>query len=513
MEETGMSHPTPVARFLQQAIPNTCTAKTLGPSERMTIGVQALAGQQTITDLAEQNDVSRKFVYQQSAMAQSALDDAFATSQSDDEVLFYVPVTKKWVEQTTLGLLLICRSSLRGVVEFWRDLFDMPIAHSTVHNIFHKVVAKARLFNNLQDLGNVRFPALDEIFQGPPVLVGADVASTYCFLLSIEEHRDADTWAIRLLELQDRNFKPHATIADFGLGLRAGQKVAMPGTPCRGDVFHALYEITPVVTFLDNRAYEAITVHDKLAHKKATTKKNGTKKKGHRTQELGRKTASAARTADKAMALADDVACLVRWLQYDVFAVSGLPYADRCHLYDFIVAELQARAELCPHRLGPVCTLLTNQRPHLLAFAAQLEHDLIALATEFQVPLDTLRELLDVQRLDERSPKRWQREAVLRQQLRSLFFNLQAAVQKLAQEVVRASSVIENLNSRLRNYFFLRREVGPDYLAVLQFFLNHRQFLRSEHPERVGKSPAELLTANKHPHWLEMLGYQRFSQN
>ena len=32
-----------------------------------------------------------------------------------------------------------------------------------------------------------------------------------------------------------------------------------------------------------------------------------------------------------------------------------------------------------------------------------------------------------------------------------------------------------------------------DYLALLQFFLNHRRFLRSERPERVGKSPAELL--------------------
>ena len=65
-------------------------------------------------------------------------------------------------------------------------------------------------------------------------------------------------------------------------------------------------------------------------------------------------------------------------------------------------------------------------------------------------------------------------------------------------QVVRASSVVENLNSRLRNYFFLRRQLGPDYLALLQFFLNHRRFLRSEHAERVGKSPAELLTGQSH---------------
>jgi len=78
---------------------------------------------------------------------------------------------------------------------------------------------------------------------------------------------------------------------------------------------------------------------------------------------------------------------------------------------------------------------------------------------------------------------------------------------------VRASSLVENLNSRLRSYFFLRRQVGPDSLALLQFFLNHRRFLRSEHEQRVGKSPAELLTGQTHPHWLQMLGYQRFRRD
>jgi len=48
---------------------------------------------------------------------------------------------------------------------------------------------------------------------------------------------------------------------------------------------------------------------------------------------------------------------------------------------------------------------------------------------------------------------------------------------------------------------------------LLQFFLNHRRFLRSEWSERVGKSPAELLTGSYHLHWLEMLGYVRFSRN
>ena len=41
-----------------------------------------------------------------------------------DEVLFHLPVTKAWLRQLVLALVLICHSSYRGVVELLRDLFD-----------------------------------------------------------------------------------------------------------------------------------------------------------------------------------------------------------------------------------------------------------------------------------------------------------------------------------------------------------------------------------------------------
>ena len=49
----------------------------------------------------------------------------------------------------------------------------------------------------------------DEIFRASdPVFVGVDAKSTFCFLLSPEQHCDADTWGIRLLELVDQGFAP-----------------------------------------------------------------------------------------------------------------------------------------------------------------------------------------------------------------------------------------------------------------------------------------------------------------
>ena len=204
---------------------------------------------------------------------------------------------------------------------------------------------------------------------------------------------------------------------------------------------------------------------------------------------------------------------MIGWLRQDILAVRGPDYASRCALYDWSVAELRLREPHCPHKIRPVRCLLENQRDGLLAFAQQLDQDLQSLAEQFAVPAALVEEVRQVLSLAASRPERWQREKALWQRWGCRYGVVREAVAEVLGKVVRASSVIENLNSRLRNYFFLRRHLGADYLTLLQFFLNHRRFLRSEHAEREGKSPAELLTGKMQPHWLESLGYTRFSRN
>jgi hypothetical protein len=500
----------PPAPTAAQARSTLTPAHTLSPKQRQHLALDALAGQ-AITTLAQDRHVSRKFVYQQLPKAHDALDQAFAPPATDPGgLLFWLPVTKPWLEQLVLGLTLHCHSSLRGVTELLADLFDYPLALGTVHNILRRAVARARLLNDRQDLSGIRIGAHDAIFQaGRPVLVGADVASTYCYLLRREEHRDADTWGVRLLELVDCGFQPQATIADFAGGLRAGQAAALPGVPCRGDVFHVLNETVPLVSYLENRAYEAIAACAKLQRQQA----HHERRQGRKAADLSGRLRYARPVEARAVALAAEVAVLVQWLREDILAVAGPDYPTRCALYDWVVAELRAREEQCPHRIRPVRTLLENQRDALLAFAAGLDQEVTALARAFAVPVATVRSILQLQALPNGVAQRWQQQAGLWRQLGERYWPLQEAVAAVAAGVVRASSVIENLNSRLRNYFFLRRQLGPDYLVLLRFFLNHRRFLRSEHPERVGKSPAELLTGASQPHWLELLGYPLFSRN
>ena len=147
------------------------------------------------------------------------------------------------------------------------------------------------------------------------------------------------------------------------------------------------------------------------------------------------------------------------------------------------------------------------------AFARVLDEELGTIAAALEAPLQCLRRLLWARSRDERDPRRWTEEAAVRECLCGRFPGACAAIDALIAGTVRASSLVENLNSRLRNYFTLRRHLGSDYLSLLQFFLNHRVLERSDRPEREGKTPAELLTGQTHPHWLEMLGFSRFQRD
>jgi hypothetical protein len=80
-----------------------CPAKQLLPEQRQDLAIQVLAGAETVSDLAREHEVSRKFLYQQVDTAQQALSQAFAPPPTPSgKVLFSLPVTKAWLRQLVL---------------------------------------------------------------------------------------------------------------------------------------------------------------------------------------------------------------------------------------------------------------------------------------------------------------------------------------------------------------------------------------------------------------------------
>jgi hypothetical protein len=475
--------------------------RPLSESGRKDLAIQALAGSETVSDLAARHGISRKFVYQQTHKARAALDDAFSSATPDEAVLFELAVTKAWLRQVIVGLTLICRSSYRGVVEFLRELLGLPVSVGYIHDVLQAAARQASAVNGEQDLSGIRVCLHDEIFQGAtPVLAGVDAQSTYCYLLAAEQHRDADTWGVHLLDAAERGLRPDYTIADAGRGLRAGQQVAWGDTPYHGDVFHIQRRCGGLANTLSRLAQGATS--------RRKTLQAGISRAGQRDPdaELVVQLELVRCTEARASCLARDIRTLVQWMSHDVLALAGPDLATRRELFDFIVAELMAREPEDPRRIRPVRVALQNQRDDLLAFAGVLDAALASIARTHAVPEPLVREACVLHRLPTTSPTYWQRWSGLRARMGGKFHGLFKAVRRAMADTPRSSALVENLNSRLRTYFTLRRHLGGSYLDLLRFFLNHRRFVRSRHAERQGKSPRELMTGQGHPHWLTLLG-------
>lgn len=202
-----------------------------------------------------------------------------------------------------------------------------------------------------------------------------------------------------------------------------------------------------------------------------------------------------------------DIKTLTQWLKRDVLELAGPGLATRLELFDFVVAEIHAREYLEPERIRKVRVALQNQRDDLLAFAAVLDEHLDCIAHAYEVSAHLVRQACLLQRKPDTSNAFWQGWNRLCAQMGHKCHDVFEAVMPAMAQTPRCSSMVENLNSRLRNYFTLRRQLAGQYLELLKFFLNHRTFLRSRVPERVGKSPRQLLTGEAHPHWLTMLGF------
>jgi hypothetical protein len=489
------------------ATPPISKAHTLGPDGRKKIALRVLAGGRP-TQVAREHDVSRKFVYGQVAVAKDAIQSAFAdNSKDDDHVLFHVAVTKSLVRQIVLALLLRCHSSYRGVIAFLLDIFGHSISLGTVHNIVAEAIPKAEAINKSISLAPIKGGLNDEIYQsGKPVLVGVDPRSTFCYLLAAADHADGETWGCHLLDAMAQGLSLDFVVADLGSGLRRGQELVMPNVPCYADIFHMFRDMSDLVRYYQRELDGSITARRTLDDKMAMRELKGKDRRGL-SAPLGR-----ARGRELALTeLVNAITILFDWVQHDVLALAGAGYEDRSIMFDFIIAELKA-LETGREKLMSLRKRLENHKVELLGFVKAIDEKLDQIAVAHKVPKHLLESLCAVLGMSEYDARRYEAETKLRRLLGGQFHQLQTVVAGMLAQTVRASSLVEMTNSLLRNYFFLRRQAGAEYLKLLQFYLNHRVLVASEQPVRVGKSPRHVMTGQDHAHWLELLGFQRLAR-
>jgi len=160
---------------------------------------------------------------------------------------------------------------------------------------------------------------------------------------------------------------------------------------------------------------------------------------------------------------------------------------------------------LLAHRIRPLRIALKNQRDDLLAFAQVLDEKLVEIAQRFDTPLYLVRAVCLLQKKSPLLVPTGSAGIIC-----TIYYQESSPFNgsRKPGDATRASSLVENLNSRLRNYF--SSVVGPQYLDLLQFSSTIAR-LCAVSVRRWARVP-QLMTGQPHAHWLELLGFERFQR-
>ena len=185
--------------------------------------------------------------------------------------------------------------------------------------------------------------------------------------------------------------------------------------------------------------------------------------KARQDPDIADRLALARHAEARAHALARDIRTLTAWLGHDVLALAGPSLEIRQDLFDFIATEMKRREADDPRRIRPVRMALQNQRDNLLAFAGVLDDQLAAIARVHVLPKPLVREACVLHRKPRTSSAYWQGWNRLRARMDAKFHAVFNAVAQAMAQTPRSSALVENLNSRLRNYFTLVNRSNSAY--------------------------------------------------
>jgi hypothetical protein len=456
-----------------------------------------------MTEIANLYRISRTFLYQLLLMANLQLETLF----SEEKLLFQKD--HYHLDQLLFLLRLEGKCSLLSIASILKALEYHPNSVGYLSQFFHR--AGQTLPSTLVIASKTWvFYLSDEIFAiHAPILVTIDARSTTILNIELASDRSADTWSTHFEALEAHQFFSLGMASDRGLGLVAGYQAACDMALWVTDYFHEFRDLFAVLHQLERKAYAAIGREDDAAHKFARAKSEANLAK--RLQQYD----TAHHVCEQAMALYDHLAMLLHLLREALQLCSP---QGRLRTVENVRSELSLLFDMIAaldcaaitHTLKPI-------RHHIDDMVVPFK-DAEAIAAELRavVPHDACDFLVLAWHHDHlvyqsgAKPKRsHQKErdfwlACAEGLLGDAFDPLKALVFDKLDSIVRASSLVEMVNSLLRPYLHsCKGQITPEALNLIMFYHNHRRYKSGK---RQGKAPLELLTGKPlEAPWWELL--------
>jgi len=490
------------------------------PLNASDIAISAIRGQGiygTITGLSQQYGISRQKVYDIRDQGYSGINSEFECAAYKPQGSFTLEISEEDMKRAVIAMRVMSPSSIRDIVALLPMIYGRGWSYGKIQGILVEAEKCAEEILKKIDLGAIKNIALDEMFsQGWPVFGGIDLDTQYLFQLEVHPSRGGEDWEKSLAKLRDnQNLIPQRAVKDAGTGLGKGVRSCWEGIQEHDDMFHAVLIMGREFYHLELRAYSAMRkVYDlEEQREKARYKKN--------LYSIGQQLRRARKKMEEAIERYDRFEALYRE------ARRVLELTDRgsgClrtpeEVESILTRVSEGMNQLGINRIRKVARYLRNRAPGLGKYLKDLGIRLLEI-TEEAGGNDLVEAVVRVYQANfdaQRNGSFWEnkvREQELKESVRHLLeitshdhkriikaLNL---VVPILEQRYRASSAIENLNSVLRPYLVVQKNVQQGFLNIFRFFWNMRN---REWGRGKGTSPYEELTGNRVEDWLTLLGY------
>lgn len=439
-----------------------------------------------VSHIAEELGISRQYSYTFRDKAVSELEN-FSHSDSGIE---------RNVHRTIVSIAMHCQASLEGIQRCLQDIHGQKWSIGRIEKVLQCAAAKADEINRSISLENICKGANDEIFQGRfPIMVGVDLETTYAYLLSPSPDRTGETWQLQMEYCKDQGLDLAVSISDAGSGLLEGIADAFPKASIQIDLFHVLRDLGREVSKLENSACRELERLEDIRNRLA-----GPKPRRKTRQEYDERLLK----VDDLLEQADTISILFEWIR-ELLGFTGYSIDEVTELCEWALSEM---ASVVPERkkLRKEIDKFRKRLPQTVGFLRQMHRNMEDCAHQTGLPVEAIRLayrqrafLVGSQEYTAIGKRLWR-------MLGDKILLLEKTLSGIISSTMRASSLVENLNSRIRPYINAKKRIGTWFFPLLQLYINTKKYRRSRKKERVGKSPLELLTGRPHPDFLNMLG-------
>lgn len=451
-------------------------------STRICIGLEMMnpaqeRGWGRATELAEEYDISRAWLYKLGARTKAALEAGLKPGLSGRPAKQKVVIVDREYVRRAIIVMPTLTGSIRSIQTGLELLLGVERSVGFISQTLQAAGAAAKEQNR-----NLRLPVpvlgeADEIFVGrKPCLTVVDGRSFLVLNLAAAAGRDATHWGLTFLDLTEQGVVFQDVAADGARGIRAGLREAELSVPLRPDLFHLLREGKRIQNRLEKAAYKAISTSQR-AKRAEEEARSPTRRKG-RPLKVELSAEEAALKEMQALEIHDHFCWLLTEIRQALEPITAdyhIQVPDQAR--GILETAIELLATLPSEKMAAFTRKLHNHLDELLAPLLWLHQTLVPWCKHLPLALESWiiasRQTGLCQAED--FPPQWRKTATAIWDALSLFH--------------RSSSLAESLHSWLRPYLSIHRGMPDWLLSLLQLFWNHHVFARGK---RAGQSPLQL---------------------